>query len=264
MQKMTLKGVSVTGQVQSRQEQKPRRISGEVLTAGMSREQVMKGWVITICFVVMRLVTARLWDTWFDMAYHLTLSFLLFLLVIFVTVSLGLVYFGFTRWVGVDLKSWWVRSGRIWGDIKWAVIALVLGGIIFLGAVLGLYFLGLVPPDLMAAPAGDVPLEQTLAQIPVDLVLGWFFGFAIAAFTEETIFRGFILGQFAAKLNPGWANLLQAALFSFSHLGMEPRSSIGALVFGLLFRFASGLVFGWLRMKRGTLLASGIVHGVIG
>jgi membrane protease YdiL (CAAX protease family) len=164
----------------------------------------------------------------------------------------------------VDLKSWWVRSGRIWGDIKWAVIALVLGGITFLGAILGLYFLGLVPPDLMATTAEDVPLEQTLAQIPVDLVLGWFFGFAIAAFTEETIFRGFILGQFAEKLHPGWANVLQAALFSLSHLGMEPLGSTGAVVFGLLFRFVCGLVFGWLRVKRGTLLASGIVHGVIG
>lgn len=116
----------------------------------------------------------------------------------------------------------------------------------------------------MAAPAADEPLVQTLAQIPVDLILGWFFGFGVAAFTEETIFRGFIQGILLEETQPWPANLLQALLFAISHIGMMPFVSLGNEVFSLVFRFASGCLFGWLRNKRGSLLPGGIVHGFIG
>jgi membrane protease YdiL (CAAX protease family) len=264
MQKITIEPLSVPHLVGFPLDQQQRLASDGNEIGDLTRDQIRKGWVITICFVIARLISARLWDAWFAMAYHLTLLFLTFLFITFVTISVGLVYYGFTRWVGVDLKSWWMRSGRIFGDIKWAVAALIVGGIVFLVAALGLYFLNLIPPDLMAAPPGDTPLNQTLAQIPVDLVLGWFFGFAIASFSEETIFRGFIMGVLAKKVNPGVANVVQALLFSLSHIGMAPLGSIETEVFSVLFRFVSGWVFGWLRLKRGTLLASGIVHGVIG
>ena len=238
--------------------------SDGVVTRDMTRDQIRKGLVITVCFVIARLAIARMWGLWFDLEYHLTLPFLIFLGMSFVVVSLGLVYYGFTRWVGVDVKSWWIRPGRVMGDIKWAMLTLILGGIVFLVVVLGLYFLNLVPPDLMAVPQEDAPMDQILAQIPVNLVLGRFFGFALAAYTEETIFRGFIMGLLADRVGSRTANVLQALLFSLSHIGMTPLVSIGAGIFGVLFRFASGCVFGWLKMKRGNLLASGIVHGIIG
>lgn len=238
-------------------------VTGTVMAA-MTQDQIRKGLVISVCFVILRLMIARLWDSWFGMEYHLTLPFLIFLLMSFVVISIGLVYFGFARWVGVDLKSWWLQPGRIGGDIKWGIAALFLGGVLFLGVALGLYFLNLIPSELMAVPQDDIPIGQTLAQIPIDLLLGWFFGFAIAAFTEETIFRGFLMGVLAEKANPGLANLIQAILFSISHIGMAALGSIGNEIFILLFRFVSGWIFGWLKLKRGTLLASGIVHGFIG
>jgi membrane protease YdiL (CAAX protease family) len=94
--------------------------------------------------------------------------------------------------------------------------------------------------------------------------VGWLFGFAIASFEKETIFKGF-LQEVIGRKHGGWAgNLLQAAIFSASHLGMEPLESIGNVAFLLLFRFGFGVLMGWLRMRRGTLLAAGIVHGFIG
>jgi uncharacterized protein len=239
-------------------------IDNNAMASKLTPNQVRKGLFILVCFVILRLITARLWDSWFGMKYQLTPPFLIFLFISFVVISLGLVYFGFARWVGVDLKSWWLKPGRIVGDIKWGMVALILGGLFFLGVALGLYFFNFVPPNLMATPQDDKPIEQTLAQIPIDLLLGWFFGFAVAAFSEETIFRGFIMQALAKKVDHRVANLLQAALFSISHLGMAPFGAFGYEIFSLMFRFASGLFFGWLKMKRGTLLASGIVHGFIG
>jgi hypothetical protein len=40
--------------------------------------------------------------------------------------------------------------------------------------------------------------------------------------------------------------------------------SLNNEIFGLLFRFGSGNLFGWLRMKQGSLLPAGIVNGFIG
>lgn len=135
--------------------------------------QIRKGLLISVCFVILRLIIARLWSLWFNMAY-------------------------------------------------------------------------------------------SLAQIPIDLLLGWFFGFAIAAFTEETIFRGFIMQALAQKVDRRAANLLQAALFAITHFGMAPLGSLGDELFILISRFAFGLLCGWLKIKRGTLLPAGIVHAFIG
>jgi membrane protease YdiL (CAAX protease family) len=226
--------------------------------------QIKKGILILVCFLGMRLVVARLWEHWFDMEYELSLPFLSFLLSTFMLMSVGLVYLGFTRWVGIDLKSWWFKPGRIKGDIKWGFGTIILGVALIFGIGIVLLLLNITPPTITAAKESDVPLAQTLAQIPVDLLLGWFFGFGIAAFQEETIFRGFMQGELSRRYGEWTGIVLQAFIFSFSHLGMTPLASIGDEVFSLLFRFGSGLLFGWLRVRRGTLLPAGIVHGLIG
>ena len=141
---------------------------------------------------------------------------------------------------------------------------LIVGGFVVLGVGILMMSLNVFPQSLMAAPAPGESIEQSLAQIPIDLLLGWFFGFAIAAFCEETIFRGFLQEQISRKCSPWVGNLLQALIFSVTHFGMAPLGTLGYEVFQLVFRFGSGLVFGWLKMKRGTLLACGIVHGFIG
>ena len=60
------------------------------------------------------------------------------------------------------------------------------------------------------------------------------------------------------------ANILQAAAFAIAHVGIDPFH--GWLHFWslLVLRFGCGMVFGWLKMKRGTLLAPAVAHGIIG
>lgn len=75
-------------------------------TANLSKEQIRRGWLLVLVFLILRAVISRLWGAWFQMSYHLTLPFLAFLLFVFLLVSVGVVYFGFRCWVGVDVKSW--------------------------------------------------------------------------------------------------------------------------------------------------------------
>lgn len=71
-----------------------------------------------------------------------------------------------------------------------------------------------------------------------------------APVVEEFVFRGAVYRAFAAHIRPGWANVVQAALFSALHLNLE-----AAFVLFLL-----GLVLGTLARRSGGLLASIIVH----
>ena len=225
----------------------------------LNRTQIRKGLIITVLFVLLRLIMARLWQMWFGGDYHLTLPFLLFLLAVFLVMSVGLVYVGFSQWVGVDLRAWWFKRDQIVSDILWGIGALVGLGILVLGAGIVMWTL-----DLMPASLEPTQEATSLSQIPINLILGWVFGFAIASFEEETIFRGFLQEVLDTKYGAWGSNLLQAAIFSAAHLGMEPITSLGSVTSLLLFRFVLGVVFGWLRMKRGTLLAAGVLHGIIG
>lgn len=203
----------------------------------------------------------RLWENLFgSVDLHVSLKFLLFLFSMFLVMSVGLIYVGFTRWVGVDLRQWWFNRKTLWGDIGWGFVGLLIIGVLVIASLATFWLLGL-DSDELRAPEGEPP---PLHLIPVKLLLGWFFGFAIAAFQEETLFRGFWQRIFTEKYGNWPANILQAALFSIAHFGLEPVHSLAGFLFTLLLRFVGGIVFGWLKMKRGTLLAPGIAHGIMG
>ena len=73
-----------------------------------SRIQLTRGFILLGAFVVPRAIIARAWDRYFGGGYSTDPAFLAFLVGVFLLLSVGLVYLGFTRWVGVDLRSWWI------------------------------------------------------------------------------------------------------------------------------------------------------------
>jgi membrane protease YdiL (CAAX protease family) len=111
---------------------------------------------------------------------------------------------------------------------------------------------------------GLIPQEAASAQ-PVQLTLtDWlsnvFFGFAIASFQEETIFRGFLFDVLHERFNTFWSVIFQALIFSVAHIGYYPfdRWILFILAFFL------GIVYGALRAKRGNVIAAWIAHGLTG
>ncbi len=87
-----------------------------------------------------------------------------------------------------------------------------------------------------------------------------FFGLAIAGFQEETIFRGFLQGVPTERFGIWPGNILQAAVFSIAHIGYYPLTAWPLFIVA----FVLGILFGWLNIKRGTLIVPWIAHGLVG
>jgi membrane protease YdiL (CAAX protease family) len=227
-----------------------------------TRTQQIRGLVLLGAFVVLRAILARTWDRYFPGGYSTDPLFLAFLGGIFLLLSVGLVYFGFTRWVGVDLRRWWVDRQRLRGDLLWGVAGIVLVLAATLGGTLALtaLFPGLAPVGEAGADPSPTVAADAASGFAVNLLLGWFFGFAIAAFQEETLFRGFLQGLLQERYGRLVAIVGQSAIFTLAHLGYYPVSAWPLL----LVVFLVGIVTGWLVDRRRTLLSAGIAHGFVG
>jgi membrane protease YdiL (CAAX protease family) len=78
------------------------------------------------------------------------------------------------------------------------------------------------------------------------------------AFAEELLFRGLIAGSLSRKLSLRWANLAQAAIFLIPHFGIL---LVAPEIWGILpVVFMGALVFGWIRIKSGSILGSCLIH----
>ncbi len=90
------------------------------------------------------------------------------------------------------------------------------------------------------------------------LALAFLYGVVQTAFAEELLFRGLIAGSLSRRLSFAWANITQALIFLAPHFlilrfapelwGVLPAVFIGALVFG------------WLRIKSGSILGPWLMH----
>ena len=239
--------------------------SGTLPDVEFTRTQRRRGLVLLATFVVVRAVLARVWDRYFGGAYSTEPAFLAFLGGTFLVLSVGLVYLGCTRWVGVDLRAWWLDRRRLRGDLLWGVVGVVAILVVTVVGVLGLSAVGGIDPTAGAggAPATAPTPEPGVESGPgpvTNLLLGWFFGFAIAAFQEETLFRGFLQRLLQARHGRVVAIAGQSAVFTLAHIGYYPVSAWPLL----LVVFLVGLVTGWLADRRGTLLAAGLAHGFVG
>jgi membrane protease YdiL (CAAX protease family) len=74
----------------------------------------------------------------------------------------------------------------------------------------------------------------------------------IAPLAEEVIFRGILLPGFARHMKTQNALVLSAILFGVFHI---PSHGVGAIMPGVL-----GLVFGWARLRTGSLAAPMMLH----
>lgn len=217
----------------------------------LDSKQIKRGLVLLIVFVLLRAGLTYLTEANGEM--QTMWQRIVFLVGSFLLLSVGLTYFGFTRWVGVDISLWWsFNKKRLWGDIGWGVLGFIAGFIVNMAFALLALQIGLIPQEAVVSQPSQSPL--------VDWVLSVFFGFAIAAFQEETIFRGFLMEVLQKRFSVVWSVILQALVFSLAHLGYIP---LEIWVFFLL-AFIFGLLFGALRVKRGSLMSPWIAHGLIG
>ncbi len=217
----------------------------------LSIEQVRKGLILLVLFIVIRAMLAYITGT--NLLATSDANSALFLLSAFLILSVGVVYLGFSRWVGVNLNDWWgFDRSRLPGDIGWGLLGFILLFVASAAVMIPVAILGLVPTDVTSVPG----IQTSTSSFALML----FFGFAIAGFQEETIFRGFLQGVLSERLSAWPGNFLQAAIFSIAHIGYYPLDAWPLFVLA----FISGIIFGWLRMKRQSLVSPWIAHGLFG
>jgi membrane protease YdiL (CAAX protease family) len=84
------------------------------------------------------------------------------------------------------------------------------------------------------------------------------YGAVQTAFAEEVVFRGLIAGSLARRLSAPAANVVQALIFFVPHLFIL---AVAPEVWGLLpVVFAGALVYGWVRIKSGSILGPWLMH----
>jgi membrane protease YdiL (CAAX protease family) len=157
--------------------------------------------------------------------------------------------------VGLGLLLWGRESLRGLGWLSRSLLADLGVG------VLGFVLLAAVVLCLSAVLGN--PLRETLSswlhQPPRVRLLALGIG-CLAAFNEESLFRGYLQPGLVARAGPVGGVLFGAIVFALYHANFAPVALLGKLLFGL--------VFGALAYKRRSLVPSGLAHlltwGVMG
>jgi membrane protease YdiL (CAAX protease family) len=155
----------------------------------------------------------------------------------------------FARFIGRDRAPNYVRAGVLG---RWLMAAVVFFVIFYL-------FVATIPlrPGSFAQRfiplSGALSLERFIALSPALLIMALSNGFE-----EEFLFRGLLLPTFNWIFNPWTANVLQASLFAFAHLGVTYTPS--ATVFALCVILPLGLIAGYLVRKTQGLLTTALFH----
>ena len=181
----------------------------------------------------------------------------------YVTVNLAAtgLLLGWARVVGLTWQDMGfdprrARAGLRWGGACSAVVAA--------GYTVGLMVPAVRPLLADARLAGADAAElayQTLVRIPLGTVL-W----------EETAFRGVLLAALMRVLPPRAAVAVSAALFGFWHIRPTVSAAtandltdgvpglVVAVLLGCASTAAAGVLFAWLRLRSGSLLAPVLLH----
>lgn len=163
-------------------------------------------------------------------------------------------YLAYQRW----------RHKRTFGEVARRA-GLQLGEPRYLAYSLGFALVGVVVLTTSSLPLEPLTRQGSAQRQFVGLGLGlraitlaFLNGVVQTGFAEELLFRGLIAGSLARSLAFGWANLTQAFIFFLPHLAIL---FVAPELWGILpVVFAGALVFGWVRIKSGSILGSWLMH----
>jgi membrane protease YdiL (CAAX protease family) len=163
-------------------------------------------------------------------------------------------YFAYHKW----------RCKRSFGEISRRA-GLQLGAMRYVAysaafAVASVVVLIIWPPTLEPFTRHGSPQQPF-----VGLGLGWqsvlmalLYGVLKTGFPEELLFRGLIAGSLSRQFSLLWANIGQALIFFIPHLLVL---RVMPEMWGILpIIFAGSLLWGWVRIKSGSIIGSWLMH----
>jgi membrane protease YdiL (CAAX protease family) len=155
------------------------------------------------------------------------------------------------RLARLDLRSFYLRATS---NGRWLVLAIVF----FVGVYAFVATIPLRPdsPAQQLLPTGaGLTVPRVIALTPALLIVALSNGFE-----EELLFRGIFLQRYALLFGAGWANALQAIVFTVAHLGVTYTPML--LVF-LVVVFALGVAAGVLMRASNSLVVPAVMHGAL-
>jgi membrane protease YdiL (CAAX protease family) len=167
-------------------------------------------------------------------------AFLLLAIIAFLQVGI-VVGLGLLRWGRVSLRDLGWHSDDWSGDIGRGIVGFCIVAAIAIGIRASVSGAGTV------FDAWHIVAQYSLAQRALFLVIG-----LIAAFTEESIFRGYLQPSLVERFGRAQGVLGTAAFFAVYHLQFAPVR--------LLALFLTGLVYGELRARTGSLIAPAVAN----
>jgi membrane protease YdiL (CAAX protease family) len=159
----------------------------------------------------------------------------------------GVVGLGLLYWGRMSLPALGWRSRNFVGDVGFGLLGfgLLVAVVLALSAALG-------------SPVRET-LDSWLHQPPRVRLLSLCIGL-LAAFNEESLFRGYLQPGLVARVGAAPGVLVAALVFALYHGNFAPLALLGKLLFGV--------VFGVLAYRRKSLVPSGLAHlltwGVMG
>lgn len=207
--------------------------------------------VLVILILLYGTVLARL----VPLRYHLFLNIGISAVAIILGLAFGLNY----TEMGISIFS--ILPGIA---VAFAATTAIIIGTLVISVIPPLrhYFLG----NNLAHASGKLIAFEAAIRIP--------FGTALV---EEILFRGVLLGLLLAHHTPTMAIIISAAIFGFWHIfptinslennqvmaakmkGQKKRKT-GAVAGAVLLTSIAGLIFGWLRLLAGSIIAPWLVH----
>ena len=215
----------------------------KLLKSQVSQHNIVFGIVVVIIFSLLRTIMTNLWVYIFGSFLFIpTLQFIFFISIFFIIISIVLIYL-------VLIKL----SGNTISTIGWKSDNFTRIGLYGFGGFILVYINTIV----WAGLTGN--LGETPQLLPFDLIrvlLFAYFGFGLAAWVEENIFRGYLQHIFITKYGTLKGILLQALIFSIAHIGFYQNSV------NYFSAFTFGIIIGIIREKSGGLVAPFIAHGL--
>lgn len=203
-------------------------------------------WVLVLIAIFggLRALQAYLWKLWFgSIEFHETWMFALFLLVTIIIVSVVLVGGGvfLLAQTSLDYLGW--QRKKIGKTILFGLIGFQL-------LSMNTFAWGFI--------GGSRELPELFLPSITRFLMVVIFGFALPAWVEEVLFRGYLQPILVKKTKKLWiAIILQAVIFTVAHIGWFTSWT------GFASAFIAGLILGLLRGRNRSLLAPFLAHGLL-